>query len=203
VHTLSAANTSMPAKKHQVAGEGSSAARWRRPAAKLRRRPRTKSGKEVHALSFRRPGFPAPFSSPSHQTAETAESGKAKKNGPPCVNDAVNHVGPDMDAQHSDNEHPEPVPQDPQRDHEGDQDDLPPLVLKKRWRPARLVMNSTQLERSRCTPGPLKDDSPQLEDRPVTHHCGTRDAQVQRGGFRRGQRGGPLEPVTAASAAES
>ena len=47
------------------------------------------------------------------------------------MNGAVDHVRPDMDAEQSDDQDPESVPHDPQRNHEGHQHEPAPRALEK------------------------------------------------------------------------
>ena len=146
-HRLSAANTSMPAKKHHVAGEGffrstlAIASSTHRVAAAKGSAEKSVmvSYVEVEAcLSLRhrlasrtRPPLP----SRSHHNSEQRHQRQREEERPAlAVNDAVDHVRPDVDAEHADDEHPEPVAEDAERNHEGHEHEPPPRARQEHVR---------------------------------------------------------------------
>ena len=68
---------------------------------------------------------------PRQEQEERHQRQHEKDGAAPVVNQAVDHVRPDVYAEQPDDQNPESVPHNPERNHEGHQDDPSPRALEK------------------------------------------------------------------------
>ena len=96
----------------------------------------------------------------------------------PVVNDAVDHVRPDVHAEQPDDEDPEPVPHDAERNDEGHQHDPAPRALEKEMRrqQARDEEHPTGVDPA-ALPRHLEHDAGQREDRAVAQERSARHVE--------------------------
>ena len=118
------------------------------------------------------PLFLAP--QPPQQQKQGNQGQREKEGAAMVVNGAVDHLGPDMYAKQSDDQDPEPVPQDPERNHEGHQyDPSPPGSQKEMGRKqAGDEQHPTGVDPAALL-GHLEHDPGQLEHRAVRAPVGS------------------------------
>src|ERR1019366_5237420 len=121
-----------PGKEVPPAGGGASRQQddESRGQAEDRGSPRQK-GEKRHSFLSMAGAAPAPGAAATIKAGTGEPATARKRRGPLAVNLAVDHIGSDMYAKHPDHEDPEPVSQDPERNHEGHQHDPPPSGSQK------------------------------------------------------------------------
>src|SRR5689334_1222941 len=129
---LSMPRNSMPAKKHHVANVGFLGSRLAKAIS--RAKIAAANGKMENRVTGSSAGQVAPVlpaPQPPQQQVEGNQRQRKKNRAPPVVNGTVDHLRSNVHAEQSDNKDPEPVAQDPQRNHKRYQYDLSPAGPEK------------------------------------------------------------------------